>query len=123
MLIGVLAGSIPYAAVRFRQKKKWDDALDVWAVHGIGGVVGILALGVLATTTMNAGGADGWFYGDSSFFVKQLVGVLVAIAWAMIVTYVLLVGINMITPVRVSDEAEKEGLDSALHGEAAYGEE
>jgi Amt family ammonium transporter len=69
---------------------------------------------------VNPGGADGLFYGDSSFFMKELVGVLVGIAWAMIVTYALLWAINKVTPVRVSDAAEKEGLDSALHGETAY---
>jgi len=120
MLIGILAGSIPYAAVRFRQKKNWDDALDVWGVHGIGGVVGILALGLLATTQMNPDGADGLFYGESSFFVKELVGVAVAVAWAFFVTYILLWVINKVTPVRMSKEAEQAGLDSALHGEKAY---
>jgi len=120
MLIGILAGSIPYAAVLLRKKMNWDDALDVWGVHGIGGVVGILALGLLATTQMNPAGADGLFYGESSFFVKELVGAGVGVAWAFIVTYVLLWVINKVTPVRVSDDAERAGLDSALHGEKAY---
>ena len=120
MLIGILAGSIPYTAILFRQRKNWDDALDVWAVHGIGGVVGILSLGLLATKGMNPDGADGLLYGNGSFFVTQLVGVAVAIAWAFIVTYVLLWAINKITPVRVSHEAEHSGLDDVLHGETAY---
>ncbi len=120
MLIGLLAGSIPYAAIMFRQKMKWDDALDVWSVHGIGGIVGILALGLLATKEMNPAGANGLFYGGSAFFVKELVGVLVAIVWAFIVTYVLLWTINKVTPVRVSDADEQAGLDTSLHGETAY---
>jgi len=120
MLIGILAGSIPYVAVMFCKKRKWDDALDVWGVHGVGGAVGILALGLLATTTMNPGGADGLFYGNGSFFVTELVGVTIGIAWAFIVTYVLLWVINKVTPVRVSDAVEQAGLDSALHGETAY---
>ena len=120
MIIGILAGSIPYAAIVYRQKKQWDDALDVWGVHGIGGVVGILALGVLASTAVNPAGADGLFYGNSSFFVAELVGVIVAIAWALIVTYALLWVINKITPVRVSDAEEQMGLDNALHEETAY---
>ena len=120
MVIGILAGSIPYAAIRFRQQKNWDDALDVWGVHGVGGIVGILALGLLATTKMNPDGADGLFYGNPSFFVTELVGVLVAIVWAFIVTYALLWAINKVTPVRVSDETEQAGLDNALHGETAY---
>ena len=120
MVIGILAGSIPYAAVAFRQKRNWDDALDVWGVHGIGGTVGILALGLLATKGMNPDGADGLFYGNSSFFVKELVGVLVGIVWAFTVTSGLLWAINKVTPVRVSDADEQAGLDNALHGETAY---
>ena len=120
MLIGILAGSIPFAAVMFRQKRNWDDALDVWAVHGIGGVVGILALGLLATTAMNPDGADGLLYGNGAFFLTELVGVLVGVVWAFVVTYVLLWAINKVTPVRVSDEDEQAGLDNALHGETAY---
>jgi len=69
---------------------------------------------------MNSDGADGLFYGNGSFFVKQLVGVAVAIGWAFIVTYALLWAINKVTPVRVSHEAEHSGLDDALHGETAY---
>ena len=120
MLIGILAGSVPYAAVALRQKRNWDDALDVWGVHGIGGTVGILALGLLATKAMNPAGADGLFYGNSSFFVKELVGVLVAIVWAFTVTYGLLWTIDKATPVRVSHADEQAGLDNALHGETAY---
>lgn len=120
MLIGILAGSIPYAAVLYRQKRKWDDALDVWGVHGIGGIVGVLALGLLATTSMNPDGADGLLYGNSAFFFTELVGILFAIAWAFIVTYVLLWAINKVTPVRISKADEKKGLDNALHGESAY---
>ena len=120
MLIGILAGSIPYAAILFRQKKNWDDALDVWGVHGVGGVVGILALGLLATKKMNPAGADGLFYGNASFFVTELVGVGIAVAWAFLVTYALLWAIDKVTPVRVSDAAEQTGLDSVLHGETAY---
>ncbi len=120
MLIGILAGSIPYAAILFRQKRNWDDALDVWGVHGIGGIVGILSLGLLATTSMNPDGADGLFYGNGAFFVTELIGILIAIAWAFIVTYALLWVINKFTPVRVSPSDEQLGLDLALHGETAY---
>jgi len=120
MLIGILAGIIPYAAVVYCQKKNWDDALDVWGVHGIGGVLGILALGLMATRGMNPDGADGLFYGHGAFFMDELVGALVAIGWAFPVTYALLWAINKVTPVRVSEEHEKMGLDNALHGETAY---
>lgn len=120
MLIGVLAGSIPFVAIMFRQRKKWDDALDVWGVHGIGGIVGVISLGLLATKAMNPGGADGLLFGGSGFFLKELVGVGVVVGWAFGVTYLLLQVINKITPMRVSDAEEQPGLDYSLHGETAY---
>ncbi len=120
MLLGILAGSVCYAAVIFRKKMDWDDALDVWGVHGVGGVLGILLLGLFATTDMNAAGADGLFFGDPEFFLKELVAVLFAAAWAFGFTFGMLKLINMYTPVRVSKSVEQTGLDGALHGESAY---
>lgn len=120
MLIGIIAGLIPYAAVAFRQKMNWDDALDVWGVHGVGGIVGTLALGFLATKQMNPDGADGLLYGNAHFLVVEALGVGFAMVWAFCVTYALLFTINKITPVRVSDTQEQLGLDEALHGETAY---
>jgi Amt family ammonium transporter len=120
MLIGVAAGLICYGAVQVRIRMKWDDALDVWGVHGIGGIIGTLLLGVLGSTVMNPGGADGLLHGGVDFFVVQLVAVAGTGIYAFIVTYVLLAIINVITPVRVDLEAEESGLDQALHGETAY---
>jgi Amt family ammonium transporter len=91
-------------------------------VHGVGGVLGSILLGVFATKTINAAGADGLLYGDSSFFFKQLIAVVIASAYAFIFTYIMLAGINFITRVRVSEDEEKQGLDTALHGEKAYDE-
>ena len=120
MLFGILAGSVCYAAVIFRKKMDWDDALDVWGVHGVRGVLGILLLGLVATIDMNAAGADGFFFGGPEFFVKELVAVLFAAAWAFGFTFGMLKLINVITPVRVSESIEQTGLDGALHGELAY---
>src|ERR671930_541769 len=78
-IIGLAAGSICYAAVVFRERRKWDDALDVWAAHGIGGLTGTILLGAFAYLTINAAGADGLFAGNASFFGKQIIAaVLVA---------------------------------------------
>jgi Amt family ammonium transporter len=121
-VIGTLAGIVCYLAVQLKNKMKWDDALDVWGVHGVGGVLGSILLGVFATKTINAAGADGLLYGDSSFFFKQLIAVVIASAYAFIFTYIMLAGINFITRVRVSEDEEKQGLDTALHGEKAYDE-
>lgn len=121
-IIGTIAGLVCYFAVQLKNKMKWDDALDVWGVHGIGGVLGTILLGVFATKAVNGAGADGLLLGNATFFFKQVIAVAVASAYAFIFTYVMLVLINMVTRVRVSAEEEKLGLDVALHGEKAYDE-
>ncbi|MBK7212357.1 MAG: ammonium transporter [Bacteroidales bacterium] len=121
-IIGTVAGLVCYFAVQLKNKMKWDDALDVWGVHGIGGVLGTILLGVFATKAVNGAGADGLLLGNTSFFFKQVIAVAVASAYAFIFTYVMLVLINMVTRVRVSEEEERLGLDVALHGEKAYDE-
>ncbi|NOU19216.1 MAG: ammonium transporter [Bacteroidales bacterium] len=121
-IIGTVAGLVCYYAVQFKNKMKWDDALDVWGVHGIGGVLGTILLGVFASKAVNAAGADGLLFGSSSFFLKQIIAVVGASAYAFGFTYLMLIIINLITPVRVSEEEELAGLDNALHGEKAYDE-
>ncbi len=124
-IIGVAAGVACYLAVQLKNKMKWDDALDVWGVHGIGGFIGTILLGVFAYAGTNAvtGQAySGLIYGDTSFFFKQVITVIAASAYAFIFTYIMLILINYVTKVRVSEEDEMIGLDSALHGEQAYDE-
>ena len=75
----------------FKNKRGWDDALDVWGVHGIGGVLGTILLGVFASKAINPAGADGLVHGGSAFFVKQLVATLGAAAYGFIFTYVMLI--------------------------------
>lgn len=119
-IIGILAGVMCYFAVQFKNKMKWDDALDVWGVHGVGGVLGTILLGVFASRMINPAGADGIIFGGGSFFVKQLIAVAAASAYAFVFTYLMLIIINKITPVKVSEQEEKMGLDTSLHGEKAY---
>jgi Amt family ammonium transporter len=121
-IIGTLAGIVCYLAVQLKNKMKWDDALDVWGVHGVGGVLGTILLGVFGSKAMNAAGSDGLWFGNTSFFVKELVAVTIASVYAFIFTYLMLAIINKITPVRVSEEEELAGLDSSIHGEQAYDE-
>jgi Amt family ammonium transporter len=121
-IIGTAAGLVCYLAVQLKNKMKWDDALDVWGVHGVGGVLGTILLGVFATKAINGAGADGLITGESSFFFKELIAVVGASIYAFVFTYLMLIIINLITPVRVSDEVEKSGLDEGLHGEKAYDE-
>lgn len=121
-IIGTAAGIMCYLAVQFKNKMKWDDALDVWGVHGVGGVFGSILLGVFASKAINGAGADGLIYGGGYFFVKQVIAVVAASAYAFVFTYLMLIIINKITPVKVKQEDEKLGLDTTLHGETAYDE-
>ena len=118
MVIGIAAGSICYIAVQFKNKLGWDDALDVWGVHGVGGLVGMISLGIFASSAVN--GQSGLIEGDVSFFVKEVVAVAIGAAYAFLFTYLMLVIINFITPVKVSKEVEEAGIDKSLHGEVAY---
>jgi Amt family ammonium transporter len=121
VLIGVISGIVCYYAVELKNKLHWDDALDVWGVHGVGGALGIILLGVFADKAFNpAAGTNGLLHGNSSFFVKQVLAVLFSSVWAFAFTYGMLSIINLITPVKVEDAMEEIGLDESLHGEKAY---
>ena len=120
VVIGIASGAVCYFAVALKNRLQWDDALDVWGVHGVGGALGIILLGVFATTLFNPHGANGLLAGNSMFFVKQLVAVGVSSVWAFAFTYAMLWLIDRITPVKVVQADEVRGLDLALHGEAAY---
>jgi len=97
----------------------WDDALDVWGVHGVGGVAGTILLGVFATKAINPGGSDGLIFGNASFFMKEFVAVAVTSVYAYLFTYGMLMLINKVTRVKVTAEEEEQGLDFVYHGEIA----
>jgi Amt family ammonium transporter len=118
-LIGILASVVCYGAVKLKNKMRWDDALDVWGVHGVGGVLGTILLGVFATKSINVNGADGLLQGNASFFWKELVAVAVTSIYAYVFTYLMLWLIDKVTRVKVTAEEEEEGLDAAYHGEVA----
>ncbi len=118
-IIGICAGIICYGAVSMKNKLHWDDALDVWGVHGVGGALGIIMLGLLGSTAFNPAGADGLIHGGGAFFVKELVAILVSSVYALVFTYVMLWIINKIVTVKTT-EAEETTLDESLHGENAY---
>jgi Amt family ammonium transporter len=116
---GILASIVCYAAVKLKNKMGWDDALDVWGVHGVGGVLGTILLGLFATKAINPNGANGLFFGGTDFFMKELIAVVGTSIYAFIFTYLMLVLINKITRVKVTAEEEEIGLDSSYHGETA----
>jgi Amt family ammonium transporter len=112
-----------YYAVALKNRLQWDDALDVWGVHGVGGLLGIVLLGVFASTAYNpSAGTDGLLMGNGGFFAKQMAAVVVSSVWAFVFTFGMLWLINKITIVRVVEANEVEGLDSSMHGESAYTE-
>ena len=119
VIIGVASGVVCYYAIALKNRFKWDDALDVWGVHGVGGFLGITLLGVFASKSINPNGATGLIHGSATFFGKQLAAASGASLYAFAFTFVMLKAINLVTPVRVG-EHEEGALDEALHGEAAY---
>ena len=120
VLIGIAASVVCYIAVNIKNKLQWDDALDVWGVHGVGGVLGVISLGILGNKVVNAGGADGLIHGGANFFLKETLAVAGTAVYAFVFTYAMLYVINLITPVRTSTEEEELGLDASVHGETAY---
>src|SRR6478672_11060104 len=120
VIIGIVSGVVCYFAVALKNRLRWDDALDVWGVHGVGGAAVIILLGVFASTAFNPAGSDGLILGNGAFLVKELVAVALSSVWAFAFTYGMLWLIDRVTPVKVDRAAEEGGLDAALHGETAY---
>lgn len=119
-LIGVAAGVVCFYAVALKNRMGWDDALDVWGVHGVGGFIGIILCGVFATTVFNPAGVDGLLRGNTHFFLVQCAAVLLSSVWAFAFTFGMLWLIDRVTPVKVGEQTERVGLDTGLHGEEAY---
>lgn len=118
-IIGILASVGCHYAVKLKDKMGWDDALDVWGVHGVGGVLGTILLGVFADPIVNPSGTTGLLLGNWQFFVKELVAVAITCLYAFVFTYYMLKAINVFIRVRVLPEEEELGLDVLYHGEIA----
>lgn len=113
---GLASGGICYYAVQLRIKLDWDDALDVWGVHGVGGMLGSVLVGVFAVESVN--GVNGLIAGDVHQFLIQIAAVLLTSAYAFIVTYLILKVINIFVPVRI--RSRRIDLDVSIHHEVAY---
>jgi ammonium transporter, Amt family len=117
VVIGVIAGLVCFwACTWLKHRFNYDDSLDVFGVHGVGGMTGILLAGVFATASI--GGASGLIEGNPQQLVIQFYGVAVGLAWCAGATYLLLKLVSLLVPLRVSREQELEGLDISQHGEA-----
>src|SRR2546427_8030902 len=116
LIIGVLAGVGCYAATKFRARRKWDDSLDVWACHGVGGPIGVIGTGGFAAPSVN--GQAGLVYGGTGLFAVQVGAAVFVAAFCFAVTYAILRIMNRVSPIQVPAGAERSGLDLAEHGEA-----
>ncbi len=118
LAIGLAAGGICYSATLLRERFRIDDALDVFAVHGVGGTFGAIATGVFATTAINA--YPGLIDGNGTQVVTQLLAVAGTVAYAVIATFVIVKLVDLVLGLRVPAHEEELGLDLAVHGEVAY---
>ncbi|MBK7419543.1 MAG: ammonium transporter [Nitrospira sp.] len=118
--IGLVAGMTCYAAIVWKGRFGYDDSLDVVGIHGVGGVIGILATGLFASKVVNPGGADGLFFGNPGLFGIQLLVAAVTTIFSIIGTFVILKLVDSMTGLRVSSEEEATGLDLSQHNERAY---
>ncbi len=117
IFIGVISAIISNIAVYYKQKSTLDDALDVFPCHGIGGIVGMILTGVFATKAVNSAGNDGLLYGNFDFFLTQVKAMGMAVAYSFVVSFIIFKFINLIQPLRVSEEEEELGLDQTQHDE------
>jgi Amt family ammonium transporter len=120
ILIGFGVGVVCYGASLLRLRSRVDDALDVFAVHGVGGAFGAVATGVFATVAVNAAGRDGLLAGNVTQVGVQVLAVVVVALYSAAATAAILLAINLVVRIRVAGDAEEAGLDLAQHGEVAY---
>ena len=120
IIIGLLGGAFCYTAVSMKTKFRLDDSLDVVGIHGVGGLLGTLCVGIFASTAVNPGGADGLFAGNPGQLFIQLKGALIVSVYAFIVSWIIFKVIHATIGMRLTDENEISGLDSTEHSETAY---
>lgn len=120
LLIGMGAGGLCFFATQLKPIIKIDDTLDVFAVHGVGGIWGAIATGLFATTAVNAAGSNGAFFGNPHQVLIQLAAVGATVAYSTVVTFIILKVVDAWVGLRVHPEEEIAGLDRSQHGELAY---
>jgi ammonium transporter, Amt family len=128
ILIGLITATCCFFAVSLRAKLQFDDSLDTFPVHGVGGTVGAILTGLFATKSVNAAGADGLLYNGVAFgadglLFKQIIAVVVTYVFAALGTFIIIKVLSLVMDLRVKPESEYQGLDINEHGEEGYGEE
>lgn len=122
IVIGIVTSLCCFAAVNIKATLQFDDSLDTFPIHGVGGTVGAILTGIFATKVVNGLGADGLLSGNPVQVLIQIVAVLIAYVIAAVGTFVILKLVGLFTDLRVKPQFEEEGLDIHEHGEEAYGE-
>jgi len=120
MVIGAVAAPLSYYTMRFRDRRKLDESLDVWACHGMASSWGMIATGLFATVAVNSDGANGLFFGNPNQIGIQLLAVAVTIVFSFVVTYVVAKLLHWSIGLRVTPMEEEVGLDISSHGERSY---
>jgi Amt family ammonium transporter len=119
-IIGISAGILCYYGIMAKNKFGYDDSLDVVGIHGMGGVLGLLATGLFASKAINPGSADGLFFGNPAQLGIQCIAIVATIIYTFIVTYIIFKIIDLILGLRVEESEEIGGLDLSQHNETAY---
>lgn len=121
IVIGAIGSLICYFAVSYLKPKfKYDDALDAFGCHGIGGTWGSIATGIFATKAVNSAGANGLLYGNPSLVVTQFIATIATYAYSIVMTIIILKVISLVFKLRADDIEEESGLDISIHGEKGY---
>ncbi len=120
LIIGLLGGALCYFACTVKNKFGFDDTLDTFGIHGVGGTLGALLTGVFATTLVNSAGAEGLFRGNPKQLLIQATGVLATVVYAVVASWILLKIVDALIGLRVTSEEEEQGLDWTQHGESGY---
>lgn len=120
LIIGIIAGGLCYLSLNLKGRFGYDDSLDAFGVHGVGGILGTLSAGLFADKLINPAGANGMFFGNPSQFFVQALAILAVALYSFIVSLLILKGVDMAIGLRTSEEDEVNGLDVSQHGESGY---
>jgi len=120
LIIGLAAGAVCYAALNIKGKIGYDDSLDAFGVHGIGGILGTFATGLFAQTLINPSGNNGLFFGNQKLLFYQMIAILITAAYSFIMTAIILKTLDKTLGLRIDEESEVSGLDISQHGESGY---
>jgi ammonium transporter, Amt family len=120
LVIGLAAGAVCYLSLNMKGRIGYDDSLDAFGVHGIGGIIGTFATGLFAQTLINPAAGNGLFFGDHKMLISQSIAILVTAVYSFVMTVIILKIIDKFIGLRIDEDSELHGLDISQHGESGY---